>query len=377
MTNSASEKVQDALSDAVAQGVFPGVQCTVQIRGEDGWKAQTFTAGSTAWPDSPELTTEIYPVQPSTWFDVASLTKALSTSVLLGVALEAGVLSCDTKLKDYFPELPQADEITVGLLARHRSGLIDHLPFFKDAWTARRAGEEMNPTRFRELIIRGLAGRPLESPVGSQTLYSDPGYILLGWILEAALGDSLSTLFRAKVAGALGCETLAFDVPIVREVALTERGEDGIWLKGRVHDENARELGGVAGHAGLFGTSEGVSALIAHLDDIAEGQIECSSAILRQSTVQRLWEPYLGERFTLGWDTPSEPSSSGRYTTRGHSVGHLGFTGCSVWHDRVRKVTITLLSNRVHPTRENWKIKHFRPVFHDLVNSSFVPSFDR
>ncbi len=116
-------------------------------------------------------------------------------------------------------------------------------------------------------------------------------------------------------------------------------------LAGRVHDENARALGGIAGHAGLFSTAVEVMKLVRHLSIIHNGALGIVSAEVLRS----FWRPVPQSSYGMGWDTPTEPSSSGRYTTRGAAVGHLGFTGCSAWHDIARDVTVVLLTNRVHP----------------------------
>jgi CubicO group peptidase (beta-lactamase class C family) len=137
-------------------------------------------------------------------------------------------------------------------------------------------------------------------------------------------------------------------------------------LCGEVDDENAYAMGGVAGHAGLFGTARDVDTLANHLKGIAGG----APGILPKDLVDRMWTldtTVSGSTRTLGWDTPSPQRSLAGTKMSKHTVGHLGFTGVSLWLDLERGVNVVLLTNRVHPTRDNDKIVEFRPRIHDLV----------
>jgi CubicO group peptidase (beta-lactamase class C family) len=137
-----------------------------------------------------------------------------------------------------------------------------------------------------------------------------------------------------------------------------------------VHDENAAALGGVAGHAGLFGTADAILAVTgAWLQAYHRRPALLDSALVREFTMRQDAVP--GSTWALGWDTPSAPSSSGRYLS-GASFGHLGYTGTSIWIDPVHNLEVVLLSNRVHPSRKNDKIRAFRPVIHDLVYQECV-----
>jgi len=348
----AEAELQSLLDDAVSSGVFPGAQLCVASES----RLISLAAGLTADPRFPESS----PVTPETWFDLASLTKALVTSVLLMQAVERGAIGLDESIGPYFRDLPQAQAITVEQLATHRSGLLAHHPFYEQLWL-----EGVEPGQAaRQRFVELLGEHPLLSDPGTETVYSDPGYILLGWLIERVLGATLDRLFTAEVCEVAGVENLAFAVG-EQNVASTEIDVTGRPLLGVVHDENARALGGVEGHAGLFGTAQGVMKLVRYLDRIRRGMAD---GICSPKTVANFWRQRTGQRFAIGWDTPTEPSSSGRYTTRGQSVGHLGFTGCSVWHDMARDVTIVLVSNRVHPTRENIMIRKFRTAVHDRIN---------
>lgn len=299
------------------------------------------------------------PVHDGTRFDIASLTKALSTSVLLMQAVEEGLVRLDENLSGVFSFWHRASAITVRQLACHRSGLAGHREFFKTIWRERLFSPDEARRRFCELIY----AEALESEPGTKTIYSDLGYILLGWLLEKRLGARLGELFERRIASRLGLVHTSFG-PVSGSVAATELDAGGVPLCGVVHDENARCVGGQAGHAGLFSTAAEVGKLMRHLARVYQGE----NGIVQTSTLREFWRPIPGSSFTLGWDTPTPPSLSGRMMTAGATVGHLGFTGCSVWYDMARDVSITLLTNRVHPTRDNDRIQVFRPKFHDAVN---------
>ena len=147
--------------------------------------------------------------------------------------------------------------------------------------------------------------------------------------------------------------------------------EDCPWrnkvIQGEVHDENAHALGGYSGHAGLFGTVDEVYGIVNLLRGHYLGERQ---DYLRPETVRDFFarqDRVKGSTWALGWDTPSpEGSSSGRFFSK-NSVGHLGFTGTSVWMDLERDAIVILLTNRIHPTRANMRIREFRPKLHDLI----------
>jgi CubicO group peptidase (beta-lactamase class C family) len=137
-----------------------------------------------------------------------------------------------------------------------------------------------------------------------------------------------------------------------------------------VHDENAAAMGGVAGHAGLFGTAESVLAVSgAWLSGYHGRKSILGGELVRQFTTRQ--KSAARSSWALGWDTPSVPSSSGSHFSE-RSFGHLGYTGTSLWIDPLCELEVVLLSNRVHPSRRNEKIKSFRPYIHDLVYREFV-----
>ncbi len=276
---------------------------------------------------------------PATLFDIASLTKPLSTATLAMMAIEEGALALDDR--------PRPD-VTVEQLLTHSSGL--------PAW--KRLGDS------RAEVLRAVAAEPLESPPGAVARYSDLGFILLGAAVEHALGEPLDAAFGRRIAQPLGVGT-AFGPRDPAACAPTE-GE----LRGIVHDENARALGGVAGHAGLFSTARDVSRIVHALVAAWHGVRSTSTPrLLSPARVRQQWTPsgVPGSTWCLGWDRPAATGSSAGERWPKDGIGHLGFTGCSVWIDPAQARWVVLLSNRVHPTRANEEIKQLRPVLHDAI----------
>ena len=276
---------------------------------------------------------------PETRFDIASLTKPLSTATLAMMAVEEGALALDDRPRP---------ELTVEQLLTHSSGL--------PAWKL------LGDTRAE--VLRAVTNEPLESAAGSVARYSDLGFILLGATVENALGAPLDTLFAERVAGPLGVAT-TFNPRDAAACAPTE-GE----LRGVVHDENARAMGGVAGHAGLFSTARDVSRIVHALVAAWHGVRSTSTPrLLPSARVRQMWTPsgVAGSTWCLGWDRPAATGSSAGDKWPKDGVGHLGFTGCSIWIDPPRARWVVLLTNRVHPTRANEAIKQLRPAIHDAI----------
>jgi len=214
-------------------------------------------------------------------------------------------------------------------------------------------------------------------PVGVQCLYSDLGFIVLGCAVERASGLSLDEYFSQAIARPLGVNTLFFtrtgeaasQSRLSRpDVIIAPTEWDG-WrqriLKGEVHDENAAAMGGVAGHAGLFGAAESVLAVSGAWLAGYHGDRSILDRQLVQEFTTKQSHPQQSS-WALGWDTPTTPSSSGTHFSS-NSFGHLGFTGTSLWIDPLRKLEVVLLTNRVHPNRGNDSIRVFRPLIHDLA----------
>jgi CubicO group peptidase (beta-lactamase class C family) len=206
---------------------------------------------------------------------------------------------------------------------------------------------------------------PLEAAPGNRAEYSDPGFILLGEALEAMAGEGLSSFCNREVFTPLAMSGTRFRPPVDTRSSIppTEQDENfrGRLIQGEVQDENCFVLGGVSGHAGLF--SNALDPLL-YAQCLLEKERIFIPETVRLFTTRAGLPP--GSSRALGWDTPSQPSSSGRFFSR-HSAGHLGYAGTSLWIDFERKLAIVLLTNRTWPRRENQAIRIIRPAFHDAV----------
>jgi CubicO group peptidase (beta-lactamase class C family) len=279
---------------------------------------------------------------------------------------ECGQIDLDEPVTVYLPEFRlegsdvRRNRVTFRMLLAHSSGLPAYVKLFQTAKTP------------AELIAQALAV-PLTADPGTRAEYSDIGFILLGEALQRITGQPLNDFCQRQIFQPLGMLSCRYLPPREEKRLIPPTEKDRNFrhrvIQGEVNDENAYVLGGVAGQAGCFARAEDL-ALFA----------EC---LLRGGSVQDLpqkllFQPHTVELFTrrqafpagtsraLGWDTPSEPSSSGKYFSP-RSYGHLGYTGTSLWIDPDRGLSVTLLTNRTWPDRGSQAIKQIRPAFHDAV----------
>jgi CubicO group peptidase (beta-lactamase class C family) len=361
--DAASERAGSGLDDflqaGVKQGIYTAAVALVGVKGELCWQGAAGRLNSA--PNSP-------PVTPDTLFDLASLTKPLATTLALMRLAAEGRLTLQSTLGEVLPVpwLPADKQpLTLASLLAHRAGLPAWRPYYREVLAAPVAAR---PT----LLPRLAAAEPLEYEPETATLYSDLGFMLLQAVVEAVRGADLDALCRREIYEPLGLMTLGFkahrhqrsrDLP----VAATEEGLiPGRAGRGEVHDENAWAAGGVAGHAGLFGTGPEVFALAARLYRTYQG--EAALGPISPRLVQQFFTPVAPGGRTPGFDvvTPGQ-SSAGRFFSP-RSVGHTGFTGTSFWIDLVNGWMVVLLTNRVHLGRHNEGIKTFRPRFHDAAS---------
>jgi CubicO group peptidase (beta-lactamase class C family) len=325
------------IQGGIAAHAFPGA--VVETGGRDTVRWTQAFGALTYASDSP-------PVAIDTIYDLASLTKVIATATQAMRAVDAGALDLDRRVADYLSEWRGVDReaVTIADLLEHASGLTAYLPFFRDHHT-------------RAEFERAICTLPLEYAPRTQSIYSDLGFMLLGFVL-ADVGFPLTD---ARF------DAIGFNPP--RELrARCAPTELDLWrgrlLQGEVHDENCWALGGIAGHAGLFGTAAGVGMFArAVLDAMAGGSSlarpETLARFVRKSTVP-------GSSRALAWDTMLPTSSCGtRLSPR--AVGHTGFTGTSVWIDPDSDLYVVLLTNRVHPARDNNQIQRVRRQLHDAV----------
>lgn len=357
----ATELVKQAIKD----GAFPGAVFAVC---QDGL-VETRTVGHVTYcPDSAPMTPDLF-------FDLASVSKVVSTTTCAMHLVEEGRFGLDDPVAKFVPEFAQAgkDRITVRNLLVHDSGLIAFRPYHQSHTEA-------------ATVRKAIWAEPLLYPTGTKMVYSDLNMIVLQEIIERTSGVSLDQLFARLMArvrvedlhyrhGATEGEDLSRYVP-------TERAEDwrknlrerrgtfrrpnygaantaGEFIQGEVHDPTATVLGGVAGHAGLFGS---ISGLTRFIEALLAGEIVSKETVLEWTRRQS----NLSSR-ALGWDTKSPEGSSAGTLMGPRSFGHTGYTGTSVWIDPDTRNWAVLLTNRVHPTAQNTKIIPFRSKFHDAL----------
>lgn len=297
------------------------------------------------------------PVEATSVYDLASLTKVVATTSVLMVLEEQGRVDLELPLARVLPGFagPGKRDVRLRHLLLHAAGLPAWAPLFRAA-------------RGREALVAAAAALPLEAAPGERSLYSDVGFILLGAALEALAGDSLDRLADALVLGPLGMGETGFNPgPELRpRIAPTEQDAwRGRLLHGEVHDENAFAMGGVAGHSGLFGPAGDLVRFARMLlgGGALEGRRLVSASCVARYT-RRCDIP--GSSRALGWNTPSPGSSAGvRLSPR--SFGHTGFSGTSLWIDPERGLFVALLANRVHPSREGPGIQELRAAVADAA----------
>jgi CubicO group peptidase (beta-lactamase class C family) len=326
---------------------------------------------------------EITPMRKDLVFDVASLTKPMITTTLTMKAVEQGLITVDKKLSQIFQTYGThgKERITVRHLLSHCSGYAAHLPFFRTIDHADKTDRLgiMTSRGAVEQIYREIFRSALENLPGKVTKYSDIGFILLGHVLETIYGSvHLDKLALQEVLQPLSLKSTGYiDISKVKPRGIEPISDVIVpttncpWRRriicGEVQDENAWAMGGIAAHAGIFSTAIDIHKYAVEMIKCWQG----SGRLISRDIVREFWtvdKTVPGSTWCLGWDSPSpENSSAGKYFSKGSSVGHLGYTGCSMWLDAERSVDVVLLTNRVHPRADNNGIKEFRPLVYDAV----------
>jgi CubicO group peptidase (beta-lactamase class C family) len=349
------------LEEAVAAQAFPGCAFGVMVGNEvvlEGALGR-FTYEETA----PAVAAE-------TIYDVASLTKAVATTTAAMLLVQREQLDLDMHLGALLPGFvagrsadDPARRVALRHLLAHNSGLPGYIKFFRTASTP-------------AALFGACLELPLDAEPGTRAEYSDPGFILLGKALEVLTGAGLASWTHREIFAPLGMTATGFCPPVAIGPAIPPTEEDATFrhrrIQGEVQDENAWVLGGVAGHAGLFSNVPDLlrlaTAIVRSEKSAGPGAVPSifDKSVLEQFS-RRQSPP--GSSQALGWDTPSEPSSSGKHFSQ-HSIGHLGYSGCSLWIDLDAAVGVVLLTNRTWPDRKSQLIREVRPAFHDAVNKS-------
>ena len=303
----------------------------------------------------------------NTLFDVASLTKIVSTTMLALLAIEEGELTLYDRLPRFFDAPPDKADISIIDIMTHTAG-------FEPSFAL--TDKTDNPDDAADVILR----YPLVSKPDGVPRYSCMGFILLGVLLERMYGSPLDTLARARVFEPLGMSRTCFnpletlqdlpkDAPDAANIAPTEIDPaTGIAFRGVVHDEKARFMHGVAGNAGVFSDIGDMIRFASMLARNGKGLL--SPATLRKAT--RNYTPGQDVHRGLGFHLAGPPENYMGDLFPASSFGHTGFTGTSVAVDPETGFYAILLTNRVHPTRDNDKIQRFRRCFHNRVYAAYT-----
>ncbi len=313
-------------------------------------------------------------VRHATYFDLASLTKPIATTLAIMSLVARRKIELDQPLGQILPAFSHTEKERIQILdlLRHTAGLPAYQPYYLEM-----QGRDLEERK--NILHKRLIQEPLVHPVGETTLYSDIGFMILQWVIETVAEADLDEYIYQHVYDPLDVNGLIFvkskPYESTSDFAATEICP---WrqrlIQGEVHDENAFVMGGIGGHAGLFGTSESVH----HLLDVLMGMYleKQRRAGFQNELVQFFLTPPGSGARALGFDVPSGIGSScGIYFTKNKTVGHLGFTGTSFWMDLKKAIIIVLLTNRIHPTRGNEAIKSFRPMIHNEIMKTISALF--
>jgi len=346
------------LGDAVAAHAFPGCAFGVLAGGEvvlqDALGRFTYD--------------EIAPaVTAGTIFDVASVTKVAATTAAAMLLHQHGLIDLEMPLGELLPGFvvgrapgEVARHVKLRHLLAHNSGLPGYVEFFRTAATP-------------SALLSACLALPIEDEPGARFEYSDPGFILLGKALEVLTRESLPAWVGREIFQPLGLSATGFCPQQGAKFFIPPTEEDTSFrqrrIQGEVQDENASVLKGAAGHAGLFSNVPDLLRFAAEILAAAAGN--GTARLLDAATVQFFAQRQgpEGSSRALGWDSPSVNSSSGRYFSP-HSIGHLGFSGCSLWIDLDAAIAVVLLTNRTWPDRQNQAIREVRPAFHDAIREA-------
>lgn len=350
------------LNEAIAARAFPG--CAFGVLAGGKVVLQDALGRFTYEDDAPAVTA-------GTVFDVASLTKVVATTAAAMLLFQRGLLDVETPLGELLPGFvvgrpPQQHARYVKLrhLLAHNSGLPGYVEFFRTATTP-------------AALYRACLELPLEAEPGARSEYSDPGFLLLGKALEVLTREYLASWVRREVFSPLGLAATGFCPAPAARAAIPPTEEDSTLrhrrIQGEVQDEHAWLLKGAAGHAGLFSNVPDLLSFSAEiLAAVSPANAQPGAPRLFLANTVEFFAQRQGPEGTsraLGWDTPSAESSSGRYFSP-RSIGHLGFSGCSLWIDIEAGIAVVLLTNRTWPDRGSQLIRQVRPAFHNAVREA-------
>lgn len=350
------------LEQAIAARAFPG--CAFGVLAGESAVLQGGLGRFTYDADSPAVTAE-------TVYDIASVTKVAATTAAAMLLHQRGLLDLEMPLGELLPGFvigrpagTYARHVRLHHVLAHSSGLPGYVELFRDH------PEPMG-------LLRACLELPIEAEPGTRAEYSDPGFILFGKALEVLTHEPLAQWVHHEILAPLGMKATGF-CPRPAQRAIIPPTENDTWfrhrmIQGEVQDENASVLHGAAGHAGLFSNVPDLLSFASEILASASGE---SGVLFTRETIERFARRQLprGSSRALGWDTPSENSSSGKYFSA-RSIGHLGYSGCSLWIDLEARIAIILLANRTWPDRKSQLIRDVRPAFHNAIREALRVHF--
>jgi len=367
-------KVDRALDRAIEGAEMPGAVVLARMHRDGEWLEHLSVRGlAVARP-------ERLPMARETVFDLASLTKVLATTTAVMLLVEQGVLALDDAVAKWLPHFAERDKgaVTLRHLLTHSSGLRPWRGFHETLLEReRKKGERWIGTpAAKDWILESICRSALVHDPGTAAVYGDLDFIVLGAVVEAASAQPLDVFCQERIFAPLEMkETRFLREPLGeaerRAFAATEncpwRGRI-VW--GEVHDPNAAAMGGVAGHAGLFAPADDVLRFATALLDVSHGR---SDFVSRERLVEFTTRQNLpaGSDWALGWDTPTPGGSSSGHHFSAQSIGHLGFTGTSLWIDLAAEAVVVMLTNRIHLVAKRSKFT-LRAEIHDLVREAFA-----
>lgn len=339
----------------ITAGAYPGASVVVGRKGYAVWQKGY---GRLGWTSTSRA---VVPEQ--SIYDLASLTKVIATTTAAMILYDEGKLDLKAPVQRYLPEFtgPMKDQVTIEHLLTHRSGL----PPGKQLWRTARTPAEAKA----QVIASTLQQRP-----GALFVYSDLGPDILGWVIERITGESLDAFTESRIFTPLGMNDTGWRpaAALRPRIAPTEvtppRGYPAL---GEVADESAFALGGVAGHAGLFGTATDLSVFAQML--LNGGEYD-GTRIVKEETV-RLFTKEVADHRALGWEVAAGERGAGEYLSDA-AFGHVGYTGTSLWIDPEREMFVILLTNRVHAPRARRPGIIIADVRHDLADAAALAVTD-
>ncbi len=357
------DSISRVIEQGILQGIFPGavLLCAVNqkiVFHESYGMADIFKKRK---------------MRPDSIFDLASLTKPLATTLALSKLIECEQIFLDQKIGSILKEFKTSAkaDITIDMLLRHTSGFPAHREYFKKIIKTAR-----NPRQYlRQLLVQ----EPLENKIDAFQVYSDLGFMILSWIIEKISCQRLDQFVSDQIYSPLKIDNLFF-IDLDRKKEKLSQYQQKIvttqncpWrkkiLRGEVDDDNAWVVGGIDGHAGLFGDAISIYELCC---EILNAMQDKPTKVLAPDIIKTFMQKKNQHDMVAGFDTPSKKNSSSGHFFSSTSVGHLGFTGTSFWIDPETSMIAIFLTNRVHPSRFNEGLKKFRPQIHDLIYSQLL-----